>query len=262
LHVDFFVAGVQKSGSTALDAILRRHPEIEMADRKELHFFDDESLDWATPDYARLHAHFRGAASARVRGEATPIYTYWPNAIERLAAYNRAARLVVGLRHPALRAFSHWRMESSRAAEDLPFPEAIRAGRKRVATVPGGVHRVYSYVERGFYARQIERLLIHFPRDQLYFFRTDELWRAPQRTVSAILSFLGVTDMPLVHGREYIVPQQSKLAEMGRADYEELRTLFKEDIIRTSALTGIELGAWLQDDYEEPMAPTGDERFP
>ncbi|MCA0448534.1 MAG: sulfotransferase, partial [Proteobacteria bacterium] len=40
-RVDFFIAGVQKGGTTALDHYLRDHPAIQMASVKEVHAFDD-----------------------------------------------------------------------------------------------------------------------------------------------------------------------------------------------------------------------------
>ncbi len=41
--IDFIIAGTQKGGTTALDYYLRKHPEIGMGNRKELHFFDNET---------------------------------------------------------------------------------------------------------------------------------------------------------------------------------------------------------------------------
>ncbi len=49
-----------------------------------MHFFDDETQDWSAPDYGAYHAHF--GARDGLRGEATPIYAYWPNALERIRA--------------------------------------------------------------------------------------------------------------------------------------------------------------------------------
>jgi hypothetical protein len=97
-----------------------------------------------------FHEHFEWSqTSGVIRGEATPIYMYWPNAMERICRYNAAAKLILCLRHPAYRAHSHWRMEIMRSAETLSFENAIsRAGRRRVRNAEGGVHRVYSYVER------------------------------------------------------------------------------------------------------------------
>lgn len=68
-------------------------------------------------------------------------------------------------------------METKRRRETLSFQEAAtEIGRIRVRETPTGRHRVFSYVERGFYANQIERLLKYFPREQLFFVRTDRLW--------------------------------------------------------------------------------------
>ena len=96
--VSFLIAGVQKGGTTALDAYLRDHPDVQMASMKEAHFFDDEGQDWAQPDYARYHALF--ADDGRLRGEATPIYVYWPNSLERIARYRQDMRLILLFRDP------------------------------------------------------------------------------------------------------------------------------------------------------------------
>ncbi|MEJ0095331.1 MAG: sulfotransferase domain-containing protein [Methylocella sp.] len=189
--VDFFIVGVQKGGTTALDSYLRRNPFVQMADVKEVHFFDNESLDWSDPNYLPFHEHFEWSqTSGVIRGEATPIYIYWPNAMERIRRYNAASKLIVCLRHPAYRAHSHWRMETKRSADTLSFEDAIsEVGRSRVRNLDRGVHRVYSYVERGFYAHQIRRLRELFPPEQLLFLRTDDLWTRTENTLSRVYRF-------------------------------------------------------------------------
>ena len=57
-RVNFLIVGAQKGGTTALFDYLGDYPDIALADEKELHFFDDETLDWAAPDYRPYHAHF------------------------------------------------------------------------------------------------------------------------------------------------------------------------------------------------------------
>lgn len=255
--VDFFVAGVQKGGTTALSSLLGRHPEIRLPPGKELHFFDDERLDWAAPDYTKLHRAFDWYDPAvRVRGEATPVYTYWRPALARIRRYNPAARFIVGLRHPALRAFSHWRMETRRGAETLPFAEAVtRAGRSRLGSEPHRLHRVYSYVERGFYAPQLERLLALFPRRQLHVFRTDALWQDQAGTLGAIERFLGVAPGPGAGpGRDYVVRVDSTgLGEIPPDVRRALTEVFRKDIGETARLTGLDLSDWLREAYREPM---------
>lgn len=253
MKVDFFIAGVQKSGTTALDTFLRRHPQIQMANVKEVHLFDDENIDWTAPTYDKLHACFDWTAPNVLRGEATPIYTYWPNALLRLQNYNPDAKIVIGLRHPSYRAFSHWRMETSRGADTMSFSEAIRGGRSRVSTAPDRVHRVYSYVERGFYGDQLARLLSVVPPERVHCYRTDWLWTRRDETLRDIQTFLGVEPLTLSLG-EYIVPIKSdEVGVMSREDTEYLHALYSDDIHVSSHRSGCNLTDWDDPDYIEPM---------
>jgi len=259
--VDFFIVGAQKGGTTALDLHLRQMPGVQMASPKEVHFFDDEGQDWEDPDLDALHGRFEwdspaGAAST-LRGEATPIYCYWPHSIARISRYNPAARLIMCLRHPAHRACSQWRMETRRGDETLSFSEAISpTGRQRVSSSPAGVHRVYSYVERGFYSEQIGRMLSLFPREQVHFLRTDHLWNHPDTTVRNVASFLGIPPNRQGHASVAGTSSARTLAGPPAATPEEiagLTSLYADDIRTTEAMTGLALSDWLNDAYREPM---------
>lgn len=253
-RIDFFIAGVQKAGTTALDALLREHPHLQMARVKEAHFFDNGRVDWSAPNYGKLHADFDWGARQALRGEATPIYTYWPDALERIHRYNPEARLIVALRHPTFRAFSHWRMETARGTETHSFGEAIRTGRARVQGSPGGVHRVFSYVERGSYDQQVARLLGLFPASQACFLRTDHLFSQPQVTLARVQAFLGV-DRVVEGSPRYVVPLESRaLASLAAEDRLYLDGLFADSIAETQRLTGLDLSDWRSADYAEPMS--------
>ena len=255
-RIDFFIIGVQKGGTTALDSYLRQSPFVQLPAVKEIHFFDDETVDWSDVDYRSFHAHFEWFHDlAVVRGEATPIYIYWPNAMERLRLYNPAAKLIACLRHPSYRAYSHWRMSTARAAETMPFEDAIsEAGRRRVRNAPGD--RVYSYVERGFYAWQVRRLQEFFPSDQLLFLRTDDLWTRLEHTLSRINGFLNIGPTPVE--RTYVTPYRHSddSGAIPAAALAALNDLFEADIHETSRLTGVFLSDWLEPTYREPTVRT------
>ena len=222
-RVSFLIAGVQKAGTTALFDYLSEIPGLELPAVKEAHFFDDEEkVDWAAPDYAPYHRLF--GDPDRLWGEATPIYLYWPNALERIRAYNPAMKLILLFRDPVERAWSHWKMEYARGKETEPFGWCIRDGRARMAggTPYPGFHRVYSYVERGFYGRQLARLLALFPRDQLLLLGSDSLKREPTATIQTICTFLDVAAPS-----DPIVPKISRPA----ADLDYPATLSDSDVI-------------------------------
>lgn len=240
-RVDFIIAGVQKGGTTALFDYLSDEPGFALPHVKEVHFFDDETQDWDRPDYAAYHAHWPAPVDGRPRGEATPIYVYWPNSLERIRAYNPAMKLIVLLRDPVQRAWSHWRMEYARGAETQPFAWCIREGRQRLFDAdPWGHHREYSYVERGFYGEQMERVFDLFPREQVLVLKAEDLRRAPGPVLARVRGFVGAPagEAPApreVHvGREMAYP--SALTE---ADVAFLRRLYAQDMERLRALTGL-----------------------
>lgn len=121
--IDFVIAGTQKGGTTALDRYLRKQPGIAMASRKEIHFFDDEENFQIQPvDYTTYYANFVARSPARLRGESTPIYMYWKAVAPRMARYNPALKVIIVLRNPITRAFSHWNWNGpSRAGKRCRF---------------------------------------------------------------------------------------------------------------------------------------------
>lgn len=247
MRVSFLVAGVQKAGTTALQAYLAEHPGLQMASVKEPHVFDDErGMNWDAPDYGPYHALF-GPADGRPRGEATPIYLYWPPSLDRIARYNPAMRLVLLFRDPVGRAWSHWRMEMARGWESEPFGWCVREGRARVDDpAASGAHRVFSYVERGFYGAQLARAYALFPRKQVLCLRSDALKARPAETLDRICEFLGAGPFPAPpRPRELNVGAPSSESGPNDADERYLRALFAEDLHRFAALTGLPVEDWL-----------------
>ena len=162
--------------------------------------------------------------------------------MRRTAAYNQDALIIMMLRQPAFRAYSHWRMEVARSNEHLPFREAIRDGRSRVSASPNGVHRVYSYVERRFYSQQISRILNLFPQNQVMFIRTDQLWTRPTATLQQIGKLLSMQVPPSEVETRHVSPIASQLlVVMSLADRSYLDDLYAADVEATAQLTGLDL---------------------
>jgi hypothetical protein len=239
-RVAFIIAGVQKGGTTALFDYLGDEPGVSLSRAKEAHFFDDETLSWTQPDYAAYHANF-APFDGRPRGEATPIYLYWPNCLERITAYNPAMRLIVLLRDPVQRAWSHWKMEFARGAETKPFAWCIRQGRQRLFEAePWGFHREASYVERGFYGEQIARLYDLVPRDQVLVRRAEDLRADPAEILAQVREFLGIGPGAAPEPREVHVGREMDYgSELTAVDVAHLRGVYARDQARLADLTGL-----------------------
>lgn len=242
--LSFLIAGVQKAGTSALRSYLGRHPGIWMGNRKEVHFFDNERLDWTAPPDDDLRAHMAGSPPDAVCGEATPIYTFWPPSPERIARYNPDMKIVVLLREPASRAYSHWAMAVERGHEKLSFSAAIREGRNRYnlsALSPEA--KAFSYVERGLYANQINRLFALFPREQILLLRTHDLRWNHGTVLDRVIQLLGVGSFPALPAHKLIVPRKKTWLPppMSGEDRLYLQSVFAEDLSETRKLTGLVL---------------------
>jgi hypothetical protein len=261
--VDLFIVGAQKSGTTALSKYLMGHPSVMIPEIKELHFFDNEDLDWEKPDYSILHRRFSVLDStadtgckARIWGEATPIYMFWPYAMKRISEYNPNAKIAVCLRHPSYRAYSHWRMEYSRGREALPFDLAIsEAGRKRIRDSDPMSIRIYTYLERGFYSEQVTSFSNLFSSRQVIYIRSDHLIQNPARVLKELAGFLEIDEhayaiqrlprlSPVDYSSEHYLDADNKA---------RLDDLYADDIIRTSGAIGLDLRDWLDPSYSEPV---------
>jgi hypothetical protein len=244
LRAHFLIAGVQKGGTTALADYLRQHPALFMPAAKELHFFDDESLNWQQPQdhYGSYHAQFSDAPAGSLWGEATPIYSYWWPAMARIWAYNPEMRLILCLRNPVERAYSHWAMETGRSWDTLPFPEAITSEAERCRAALPQQHRVFSYTSRGFYSEQLRRLWSFFPREQTLILRQEELLKDPGDTLSRVHRFLGVD--PLIPAQTLKANRGNYANPMDPALRNHLQQLFNPEITQLEQLLNWDLSQW------------------
>ncbi|KQN07970.1 hypothetical protein ASE85_17210 [Sphingobium sp. Leaf26] len=243
-RIETFVVGVQKAGTTSLFALMREHPQLAAPGRKELHFFDDERRNWMVPDYADLASSF-GDDGDRMRFEITPSYSYWPRAMERIHRYNPGARIILLFRNPFERAWSHWCMQYARGREDLPFARAIReeAARLDGLSADSAQRRYFSYVDRGRYATQLERLLTLFPHEQILLLTAEALGEDQSAVLATIARFLDIHPFPpLAPARENArVPfrypalpdedDRAFVAGLLRAEMQGLRDLTRSQII-------------------------------
>jgi hypothetical protein len=194
--VDFLIAGVQKAGTFSLYRLLERHPEIALSKAKEVHFFDNETIDWSSPPYRQYHRNFPRWRQGRVRGDATPIYIYWPEALERIRAYNPDIKLILLLRDPIERTYSAWCHQRRKGRGTLSFSAAIREGRTRIDDAKGFGNRHFSYVERGFYAAQLARAVEVFSSSNVLVLDSRNLSRDPGALLAQAANFLGVGARP------------------------------------------------------------------
>jgi hypothetical protein len=241
-RLDFIVAGAQKSGTTALHYFLAKHPNITMGDQQEIHFFDEDATFAAAVDYEQLHKHYPLVTPSTIAGDCTPSYIYYQPAAERIWKYNPKIKLLVLLRNPVERAFAHWNMQRFKGREPLDFFDAVREEKTRIAGAPPTEARRFAYVDRGFYAQQLERLFRFFLRDQVRVVKFDEFNDKQRETLASVFSFLGLEPLRSVRRKDRnVVPYERTM------NWEErifLYNLFADDIAKLERMLAWDCSDW------------------
>jgi hypothetical protein len=166
---------------------LSRHPEIFIPDEKELHFFDREAhwsrgIDWYLDQ-------FLPGRDVPVLGEASTSYMVYPHAVRRMAEIVPAARLIVQLRNPVDRAYSHFCFATAWGAEHRTFDAAVADELRGHIEVPGG-----EYLGRGRYRVLLDRVCDHFPREALHVVVFDDLVTTPEAVFRDACRFVGANE--------------------------------------------------------------------
>jgi hypothetical protein len=222
----FIVVGGQRCGTASLYAYLLEHPAVAGFFSKQIYFFDakfDRGVSWYRGHFPlatyRAYARHRFGAEPAI-GEATADYLFHPHAAARIRSLRPDARLIVLLRDPVARAFSHYHLFRAKGFEALSFEEAVeREGERldgqleRMLDDPSywsASRHTFSYLARGRYKEQLERWLAVFPPEQLLILRSEDLFADPASVMPGVFEFLGVPAMggaastyPVLHAQRY-----------------------------------------------------------
>lgn len=177
---NLFIIGAAKCGTTSLHAYLDTHPDIAMAELKELRYFQDP--DWRSWRNAYLEQF---DPSAAIRGESSTMYTRAPAVPDvpaRMAALAPQARLIYMVRDPVERAIASYIEERFQLLEPRPAEQAFN-----------NLDDPYNpYVSASKYATQLSAYREHFPAEQIMVLPLSDLQDHPQRTMCRIFGFVGV----------------------------------------------------------------------
>lgn len=308
---NFFIVGAPQSGTTFLYACLEQHPEIYLSPLKEPNYFaselypgnfDDEVRSGLVTIWGEYLKLFDNVSDQSAIGEASPNYLWSQTAARNIASRVPDARIIINLRNPLERAFSHYVQALAGGLTNRTFRQEIEAALHPQHT-PAGLER--SLLEFGEYYEQIKRYTQAFSRPQMHISLFEDLQRAPGAVVADLLAFLGVDpDIKLEvckrHLQDWISkpvglthfltkwrvwPYLRKLLpkpfglrlrsvlraraslEMAPADRALLIDYYRDDIRRLAELLNRDLSSWLQPAQHDQLKTaslrrTGNPRHP
>lgn len=253
---DFVVVGAQRCGTTSLFRALMSHPQVARPTAyKGVNYFDlnyYRGWDWYLGHFpvSRARARKPRKAGSSATFEASGYYLYHPFAMERMARDLPEAKIVVMLRDPVERAYSAYQHEYARGFEWEQFPTALDLEAERLVgelermrrdpAYESFAHRHHSYLHRGRYAEQLERVLSHYPAEQLHVVMSEDFFADPAAAFSSLVDFLELEPPPAAQYDRYNAQPRSDMDPPMR---ERLRAYYAHHDERLARLLGRQL-AW------------------
>ena len=189
-RLDFIGIGAARSGTSWLSKCLRVHPDICLSEPKEIEYFNLQHREYGiNKNYSRPFAwymnHFRHCRAGKTKGEFSTIYFSDNRAPALIKKYFPEIKLILCLRNPIDRAYSHyWFLKNVLRTESRKFEKAIS--------------EESHYTETGFYSTQLRHYLEFFKRDQFLILLFDDLRNHPAEQIGALFKFLDVkTDIDI-----------------------------------------------------------------
>ena len=175
----FLGIGAPRSGTTWLHELLQTHPEVYVPKyRKEIHFFNrnyERGIDW----YKKFFPSDAQARKYRVIGEITPFYLYHDECLERILKMPSITKLIVNLRNPVDRTYSHYGI-------------LVRDG-NYFGSFEGCMAQHPVIIQHSFYSERLKKCLHHFQRDQILVLIYEQTIAASiSKTKEVIANFLDI----------------------------------------------------------------------
>ena len=206
---DFVIIGAAKCGTTSLYHFVAMHPAVVPAPEKELGYFTMKyrfGKQWYRsnfPTKMSKYYFYKKTGQKLLSGEATPLYIFYPAAPGRMKTILPDVKLIVILRNPVDRAYSHYHYNVIRNKETLSFEKAIELEEERCAEEKERMIREpdfapfhyteYLYLARGIYADQLENWFKHYTKKQFLILATEDFRKNPQQAMDQVFDFLGLS---------------------------------------------------------------------
>lgn len=193
---DFIIVGAPKAGTTSLYHYLSEHPQVFMSDPKEVNFFSRDEIEAQGLYYDSFRAKnrseyenlFAKVTDEKAVGEGSVSYLFYPQTPAKIKGTIPDVKIIILLRDPVERGFSHYLMDYRMGLVDLPFEQIIHK------TVKHKNLDLYyqQYVELGFYYEQVKRYLDLFGKEQVKIYLQEDLRSNTEGVILDLYDFLGI----------------------------------------------------------------------
>ncbi|VEP14170.1 Sulfotransferase [Hyella patelloides LEGE 07179] len=202
---DFMIVGAQKAGTTSLFHYLKQHPQIIDSNPSEVHFFDYKYQKGLLlyksyfPTKIEIEQQQNNLNRKVITGETSPSYLFYPFVAKRIAKTLPKIKIIILLREPIARAYSHYQHEVRKGRETLSFVKAISREKNGevIRKYQSGKYSNYQYACRSYMARsryieQVKDYYQLFNPENILVLSSEEFFSHTQITYDKVINFLGL----------------------------------------------------------------------
>jgi hypothetical protein len=238
LHLlpNFIIFGVSRSGTTSLYQYLSQHPNIEPCAVKEPRYFDmyyDRGINWYKMNFPSKFQKFvftKIKHKKFITGEASGAYLQNPHAPKRIRSLDPNMKLILLLRNPVDRAFSHYIRKMKNGSEKLSFEDAIEQEKSRIKGEQekmeqnekyySSIYHSLAYITTGLYVIRLKHWLKYFSMKQILVLENGEFLRDPEKVYNQTIEFLDLPKWKLSKYKKF--SKQRLSVEMDSSTREKL----------------------------------------
>lgn len=276
---NFLIVGASRSGTTFLHACLMQHPDIFLAEPKELRFFDKDV------NYTKGFSHYASSFSFSdeyiVRGEASPPYFHQgitfdenenyrfdPNhdSAKRIKSHIPDCKILITLRNPIYRLYSQFWKNRYYGIETYTLHDALNSeleGKRTKETSP------CCWLYKNHYSIHLNHWFQLFGRPNVKVLIFEDWTKNIRHMLDDVCNFLGVNMVDIDNDQFQIgnkntglFKRQNKIQQLvkrlfGRKIVNErypamsvkerkmISNLLEKDIVKVQALLGKEIIPWI-----------------
>ena len=206
---DFLVIGVGRGGTTSCFHYLSQHPSIIGSAYDEIGFFDENfhlGLNWYRSMFPTkfLKKKIVKKFGKCLTYDVTPAYIRKPWVARRIKELFPEIKLIVLLRNPVDKAYSHYHSSIKSGVQKYSFEEMVEEDIKTFqkfentnSIIDDEYFRNYiekSHLGRGLYAQQLKIWFELFDPKQLLILTSEELSTETNKAMNKIFQFLDLPD--------------------------------------------------------------------
>ncbi len=275
----FIILGGHKCGTSSMHFYLGQHPEIAMPETKGKDILNQPQLN--IEDYKNLYNNYQ---NQKVFGEVSSAYLYNERGFNNIKQFFPKAKLIVILRNPAERAFSHFNMIKNLKKIDINFEDICKNPDNFIKGENLGI------INNGLYYSYLKKYFDEFSREQIMVVLFDTFIQERAKFFTSLFKFVGVKEdflpdtsviirqggkknqtinqlisskNPLIKGLKTVLKplttsQQRYMLQkkveglfktketLSKNSTNKLTSFYQDDILKVQELTNIDLSHWLK----------------